>query len=242
MPETGRTDTPPNDGPESNVPVPYVLDPALSPKGDRLVATLCGGSQSQALSTIGNTGSSGEQTGKGAEDKIRVLKSGERYGLLHEIRKWCDEQKIGDWPALERLLETASEAELYGIVQMQAAQHLVRPTRVDQNGQSGYRFDSCSKESPLGSRNVTYDQAVALAKEWGADLMDENVFEGLKPAHGFDKDSIDMLKTTSGQRENGIVVFGSANGIGYTPVKPDYRAPRIGFRCSKFLAEAKKEQ
>jgi len=81
-------------------------------------------------------------------------------------------------------------------------------------------FGDCSVESPNERRNLTYDEAVEMAKEFGVDIMSEETYWEMQKTGEFDIETLSWLKTPAEMRKAGDARYG--NRFEYTE-DPSYR-------------------
>ncbi|HEC21077.1 MAG TPA: DUF4256 family protein [Candidatus Peregrinibacteria bacterium] len=75
-------------------------------------------------------------------------------------------------------------------------------------------FADYSAESPSGRRHLTYDEAAEMAKEFGVDMMTENVYRKIQETGKFDRDTWSLLATPADVRETGSALDGNRDGDG----------------------------
>ncbi len=137
-----------------------------------------------------------------------------------------------------KALEAATEEQWYGLSMMEQNGHQVRVVRAkNKDGKKGFRFDSCSDESPAGVRNISAYKAKAIAQEWGIDLQEGKVFDAMGKRFGFNKATSDHLFTDDKTLETDYSVYGISygNNVSFNAL---HRAPKGGFRGSLWISEA----
>lgn len=82
---------------------------------------------------------------------------------------------------------------------------------------------------------MTYAQAAALAKEWGMDLMEPDIFDELRQKLGFNKNSWDYLKTNDKTLDSGLAWYGLDRGL--NKYDAHNHNPFGGFRGSLWVSE-----
>lgn len=146
------------------------------------------------------------------EEFLSVLKARfEKNMGRHKGLEWTRIQaNLGANPeklwSLNRMEETGGEPDVVGF---------------DQNS-GEYIFYDCSKESPLGRRNVCYDRqaldarkankpgnsAMDMAAEMGIELLTEEQYQELQKLEDFDLKTSSWLKTPAQIRKLGGAIFG----------------------------------
>jgi hypothetical protein len=169
---------------------------------------------------------------------INVLK--ERFGRnmnRHEGMEWNKiqsklEADTGNLWTLNEMEKTGGEPDVVGY---------------DKN-KGKYIFFDCSKESPEGRRNICYDSealesrktfkpddnAIDMASEMGADLLNEEQYRYLQSLGDFDTKTSSWLKTPSDIRKLGGAIFGDkryGKAFVYHNGAQSYYKVR-GFRCA----------
>jgi len=69
-------------------------------------------------------------------------------------------------------------------------------------------FGDCSQESPEVRRNLTYDEALKMAKKFKVEMMDENVYIKLQKLGKFDIDTQSWIKTSDDEIKEGYASYG----------------------------------
>lgn len=145
-----------------------------------------------------------------------------------------------DWSVVQRSLEAAGDAVLYGILKMEENGHEVGVIIEKRDGKKGYRFDSRSKESPIGKRGIDFFEAKRIAEEeWGVSLMWPEVADELALVDLISNElTEDYLETRNpGTPEEPRSVFLFHHGrLDFTEsIGPKF--PTSGFRCSVWIPE-----
>ena len=140
------------------------------------------------------------------------------------------------WSGVKRALEAADKSVIAGLIKMEENGHEVGVTPEEKGGKKGFRFDSCSKSSPVGIRDVDYAQAETVAKGWNVDLMGDDVFEKLRKAGIITESGTwSHLKTDEKTLKGGLSWYGFDNGVNkYNANAHDLNG---GFRCSLWVPE-----
>ena len=73
--------------------------------------------------------------------------------------------------------------------------------------EDAFVFGDCSAESP-DRRNLTYDQAAEMAKEFGVDMMSEVEYRAMQTTGKFDQQSYSWLATPADVRKAGVALSG----------------------------------
>jgi uncharacterized protein YpuA (DUF1002 family) len=190
------------------------------------------------LATVASKVAEVEATPKKAE---KVLAPEQKVALLSKLEerfaskpeRYCEGIKLAD---VKKALEAAGEKELYGLFQMEENGHEVRVVRAMNAGKKGFRFDSCSQESPEGIRDINYYRAEEIAKEWGIDLQDPKVFDEMRIKYKLNSKTWDHLKTDKKTLETGDSFGGFDFGLNRNFA---YDLNHYGgFRCSLWVSEA----
>jgi len=79
----------------------------------------------------------------------------------------------------------------------------------EENGEFIFRWSSA--ESPDGRRDLTYDQAAEMAKEFGVDMMSEDAYRAMQKSGEFDLKTWIWLKTPADIRDSGFALDGYRN-------------------------------
>lgn len=167
------------------------------------------------------------------ERKAAILASLEAR-FAEKPERYCEGINPAD---VKKALEAASEEQWYGLDKMEENGHEVRVVRAaGAGGKKGFRFDSCSQQSPAGLRDINYYRAEEIAKEWGIDLMDTKVFEEMRRKYGIDSSTWDHLKTDAATLKTGYSFYGDRYGV--DRVSADFHTDRGGFRGSLWVSEA----
>jgi len=92
-------------------------------------------------------------------------------------------------------------------------------------------FGDCSAESP-NRRDFTYDQAVEMAKEFGVEIMTEEVYLAIQELGKFDINTWSWLATSANIRESGEALYGRclSNGVFVVPFHAVNHYPDRGWR------------
>ncbi|MFA6918155.1 MAG: DUF4256 domain-containing protein [Candidatus Gracilibacteria bacterium] len=179
-----------------------------------------------------------------AQTPEKVLTAENRTALFSFFEKRFMENptRYQDIPfdSVKRALEAADPKLLYGLFKMEENGHKTGVKREERGGKNGFRFDSCSAESPTGVRDVDYFGAENIAgKDWGVPLMPKEVFEELREAGVIaNRNTWDYLKTQDPgiSSKPGLAWFGNAGGVRSSTARSHTRYG--GFRCSLWVSEA----
>lgn len=183
----------------------------------------------------------------GAPEKVLTPDQRATLFATLQARFTSDTERYKDieWPVVQRSLETAGEQALYALFKLEENGHEVGVVAMEKGGRKGFQFDSCSKVSPAGIRDVDYFRAAEIVKDWSSngavdlDLMERDLFEELRKAGTItNRGTWDYLKTPNpGTPEKpGLAWYGNNNGF------DKYNARNLndtgGFRCSLWIPEA----
>jgi hypothetical protein len=69
-------------------------------------------------------------------------------------------------------------------------------------------FADCSAESPIGRRDLDFDQSARMAEAFGVELMDGDTYRKIQEAGNFDLNSWSWLETDADTRKTGFAWFG----------------------------------
>jgi len=106
-------------------------------------------------------------------------------------------------------LEAKPEA-MYSLAQMENTGGLPDIIAVEDGA---FVFGDCSAESPK-RRDLTYDQAARMAKEFGIEMMSEEAYRVMQDTGKFDMKTWSWLATPADIRESGDALRGGRNDAG----------------------------
>jgi len=109
---------------------------------------------------------------------------------------------------VKKLLET-NPAVMYSLAQMENTRGAPDIIAVKKDA---FIFGDCSAESP-NRRNLTYDQAAEMAKEFGVDMMPKDTYRAMQKRGKFDRNSWSWLATPMKIRKSGDAVIGLRDNI-----------------------------
>lgn len=148
---------------------------------------------------------------KQAEELIKILKS--------RFEKNINRHRDFKWNNLQVKLEINTE-KLWSLNEMEITGG--KPDIVDYDKNTGeYIFYDCSEETPIGRRNICYDQkglesrkehkpennAVDMAINMGIEILTEEQYRYLQKNGKFDTKTSSWIKTPSSVRELGGALF-----------------------------------
>lgn len=112
--------------------------------------------------------------------------------------------------------------------------HLVdrggEPTVTAKLSNGNFRFDELSAESPIGNRNLDFDQAEKVVSDLGAEFMEPSVYNSFQGKIALDSASGSWLRTTKEVRKSNYALFGYHGSS--TPVHSYNQDQMFGLRCS----------
>ncbi len=115
-----------------------------------------------------------------------------------------------DFAKVKKALE-ASPDLMYSLAQMENTGGVPDIIAVESDA---FIFGDCSAESPA-RRNLNYDKSAEMAKEFGADMMPEDVYHTMQKSGKFDMNTWSWLKTPADIRESGLALHGNRDGYVY---------------------------
>jgi len=97
--------------------------------------------------------------------------------------------------------------------------------------EDAFVFGDCSAESP-NRRDLTYDQAVEMAREFGVDMMAGTTYREMQKTGKFDLTTWSWLKTPADARDNGHALLGYRSVVVVCVYRRDagVRSPGFGWR------------
>lgn len=210
------------------------FDPAQARKGDFDNSNLQGRVETILTAALTEPESTEPEAAPQAPEK--VLTADQKGAFVSKLQA----RVVGDEsPRVRRVLDAMDERSLYGLFMMEDNGHEVGIKSEERGGLRGFRFDSCSAESPKNIRDVDYFQAEDMAeKDWGVPLMPPEVFNELRRAGVITNSGTwDHLKTASpGTREKpGLSWYGVRYGA--DRYAADAHSRFGGFRCSLWAPE-----
>lgn len=149
---------------------------------------------------------------KQAEELLKKLKL--------RFEKNMHRHKGIEWSKVQKKLETMTD-KLWSLSEMENSGG--EPDVVNFDNKTGeYIFIDCSTESPAGRRSLCYDKesldsrkefkpennVIDLAKEMGAELLNEEQYRELQKLEAFDKKTSSWIKTPEEIRKHGGAIFG----------------------------------
>lgn len=215
------------------------------------VDELRGGAKGKLLAMAGYTTENAAEKLQPAAHEVapqalgKVLSADQQASLFSKLEALFTSQpeRYQDipWASIKNALEAADKRLLYGLFEMEENGHEVGVSRVKKGGKKGFRFDSCSEESPKGKRNLNYPQVAEIIKDWSSDgavdlnLMDPALFDKLRVELKLNRSTWDHLKTDATTLAKGLALYGGGFGVGKGSA--DGRNRGGGFRCSLWVSE-----
>jgi len=123
----------------------------------------------------------------------------------------------------------ANPALMYSLAKMESTGGMPDIIAVEKDA---FVFGDCSAESP-NRRDITYDQASEMAKEFGVDIMTEEIYRAMQELGKFDRETWGWLATTADVRESGKALGGNRHNGGSVNVHrydAHYHNPHAGWR------------
>jgi len=122
----------------------------------------------------------------------------------------------------------ANPALMYSLAQMEETGGA--PDLIDVEGDA-FIFGDCSAESP-DRRDLTYDQAAEMAKEFGVDMMPEEVYRAMQESGKFDINTWSWLAMPADVRESGRALCGGCyvGGVYVLDYGAENPGPNLGWR------------
>jgi len=195
----------------------------------------------EALETPGAAESAG-----GAEqakpEKACELSPEQAEGLLSTLRSRFDKadkklRKVVNWAAIEKSLR-ASPEKLYALQKLEETGGEPQLVGIELNE---LIFEDRSVESPIGRRNLDFDESQAQADEFGVEMQAPEAYKKMQKTGRFDLKSWSWLKTDPKYREStGIALHGyrSADVVFVRGRNTGSRNPDIGWRASLRIKKA----
>jgi len=114
-----------------------------------------------------------------------------------------------DFAEVKKALE-ANPALMYSLAQMENTGGAPDIIAVEEDA---FVFGDCSAESP-DRRDLTYDQAAEMAKEFGVEMMTKKIYRAMQESGRFDMNTWSWLATPADFRERGNALRGRRIGVG----------------------------
>jgi hypothetical protein len=128
---------------------------------------------------------------------------------------------------IDKSLRAAPE-KLYGLSKMEETGGYPQIIGIDGDE---FVFEDCCVESPLGRRNLNFDESLVQSQEFGVDMQDTDAYEKIRRLGMCDRDSVSWLKTNQELRKkSGIAQAGDHREIGW--ISADRRSWHVGWRAS----------
>jgi hypothetical protein len=162
------------------------LDPAVEARLAELVGTEARPQLEEVFETSATTeAEKRELTSEQADSLVSTLKSRFEVPENERLRKMIDfadvEKSLRATPeklyTLQKLEETGGEPQVIGI-----------------DGDEFVFEDRC-KESPSGRKSMSFDQSLAQAEEFGADMQSPDAYKAMQKAGRYDLETWSWLKT-----------------------------------------------
>ena len=157
-----------------------------------------------------------QTVGPGIKDGPRV---GKQHKLYHELQTLLlsvleirfaeqpghyNHPKDIDFSEVKKALE-ADPAFMYSLAQMENTGGMPDIIAVEKDA---FVFGDCSAESP-NRRDLTYDQAAEMAKEFGVDMMTGEIYHAMQESGKFDPNTYSWLATPADIRKSDRALVGN---------------------------------
>jgi len=177
-----------------------------------------------------------------AEREKREFSAEQAEGLLSTLRSRFDKadkklRKVINWTAIEKSLR-ASPEKLYALQKLEETGGEPQLVGIEQDE---LIFEDRSAESPIGRRNLDFDESQAQADEFGVEMQAPEAYKRMQKTGRFDLQSWSWLKTDPKYREGtGIALYGyrSADVTFVRGRNAGNRNPDIGWRASLRVKKA----
>jgi len=135
-----------------------------------------------------------------------------------------------EFAEVKRALEASPEA-LFSLYKMEETGGEPDVAGADGNE---FIFEDRSKESPIGRRDLNFDQSLAQANEFGVGMQSKIAYRDMQNIGKFDLNSRSWLETDPEQRKTGNALSGFRDGgdVGVYVFNADNSNPNKGWRAS----------